>query len=197
MKYEEKKNSSNYWDQIFIFVFRGLQYLHRFSEKPLIHSDIKPANILLDTCCEPKIGDFGLSREGHKQDDYQELSRVFGTKPYLPHEFLNSHLFSTKVDVFSFAVVLFELATGLKAYDKRRKNPFLYDHLSKIDESSMDNIRKIIDKTTDYDQACLNLCQLMIYLGKKCCDHNPNYRPDMASVLKALETFRPIVMNSD
>lgn len=26
--------------------------------------DIKPANILLDTCTEPKIGDFGLSREG-------------------------------------------------------------------------------------------------------------------------------------
>lgn len=64
-------------------VFRGLQYLHRFSERPLIHGDIKSANILLDTCCEPKIGDFGLSREGPSQDDYQEVSRVFGTKPYL------------------------------------------------------------------------------------------------------------------
>jgi len=32
--------------------------------KPLIHGDIKPANLLLDTCCEVKIGDFGLTREG-------------------------------------------------------------------------------------------------------------------------------------
>ncbi|KAG5667445.1 hypothetical protein PVAND_015425 [Polypedilum vanderplanki] len=177
---------------------RGLQYLHRFSQKPLIHGDIKPANILLDTCGEPKIGDFGLSREGHIKDDYQELSRVFGTKPYLPKEFLNSHLFSTKVDVFSFGVVLFELATGFKAYDKSRKLPFLYDHLSKLDESLLENITRVIDKSTVSDGACLNLCQLMIYLGKKCCDHNPNYRPDMASVLKALETFNPvIVMNTN
>lgn len=38
---------------------RGLQYLHTFKEKPLIHGDIKPANILLDSSCIPKIGDFG------------------------------------------------------------------------------------------------------------------------------------------
>lgn len=47
-----------------LLLFRGLQYLHRFSVKPLIHGDIKPANLLLDTCCEVKIGDFGLTREG-------------------------------------------------------------------------------------------------------------------------------------
>lgn len=151
----------------------------------------------MDTCCEPKIGDFGLSREGPGQNDYQEVSRVFGTKPYLPHEFMLKNLFSTKVDVFSFGVVLFEIATGLKAHDKTKKNPFLYDQMSKIDESSIEIIKKVIDTTTPCDEACLNLCQLMIYLGKKCCDHNPNYRPDMTSVLKALETFVPIIVLSD
>lgn len=136
---------------------------------------------------------------GHKQDECQELSRVFGTRPYLPHEFLNSHLFSTKIDVFSFGVVLFELATGLKAHDKTRnpRSPFLYDHMSTIDESSLDTIKRVIDKSTPNDEACLNLCQLLIYLGKKCCDFNPNFRPDMFSVLKALETFNPVIVVSD
>lgn len=43
---------------------RGLQFLHTISGKPLIHGDIKSANILLDRNYEPKIGDFGLAREG-------------------------------------------------------------------------------------------------------------------------------------
>lgn len=103
------------------FIYRGLQYLHRYSKKPLIHGDIKPANILLNSCGEPKIGDFGLSREGLNGESL-EVSRVFGTRPYLPQEFLKHSLLSTRVDVFSFGVVLFELATGFKAYDKMRNH---------------------------------------------------------------------------
>lgn len=47
---------------------RGLQYLHTIGKKPLIHGDIKSANILLDKNFEPKIGDFGLAREGPEGD---------------------------------------------------------------------------------------------------------------------------------
>lgn len=47
---------------------RGLQYLHTIGKKPLIHGDIKSANILLDSNFEPRIGDFGLAREGPERD---------------------------------------------------------------------------------------------------------------------------------
>lgn len=47
---------------------RGLQYLHTIGDKPLIHGDIKSANILLDKNFEAKIGDFGLAREGPQSD---------------------------------------------------------------------------------------------------------------------------------
>ncbi|XP_018011639.1 serine/threonine-protein kinase pelle-like [Hyalella azteca] len=43
---------------------RALQFLHTVKDKPLIHGDIKSANILLDGNFEPKLGDFGLAREG-------------------------------------------------------------------------------------------------------------------------------------
>lgn len=57
------------WPQrldISIGTARGLQFLHthRINGKPLVHRDIKSANILLDSKDEPKIGDFGLAREG-------------------------------------------------------------------------------------------------------------------------------------
>ena len=174
---------------LMFLLFRGLQYLHRYTLKPLIHGDIKPANILLDTCCEPMIGDFGLSREGHLHDESMEVSRVFGTRPYLPQEFIKQSLLSSKVDVFSFGVVLFELATSLRNYDKDRIHKFLYDHMARVNDNSREIIQSIIDPTTPNDEACLELCRLMVQLGKRCTNVNPNYRPEMMSVLKALENF--------
>lgn len=51
---------------------RGLQFLHTIGNKPLIHGDIKSANILLDKNFEPRIGDFGLAREG-PENDYMKV----------------------------------------------------------------------------------------------------------------------------
>lgn len=42
----------------------GLHYLHSVTNNPIIHGDVKSANILLDKHMEPKLGDFGLSRDG-------------------------------------------------------------------------------------------------------------------------------------
>lgn len=103
---------------------RGLQFLHTMGDKPLIHGDIKSANILLDKNYEPKIGDFGLAREGPQTHYthikvmyhlarinpslyfltrcclYLKVSRVLGTRPYLPDEYLRGKKISTKVDTY-------------------------------------------------------------------------------------------------
>lgn len=55
---------------------RGLQYLHTIGEKPLIHGDIKSANILLDKNFEPRIGDFGLAREGPEKDSIKVIINI-------------------------------------------------------------------------------------------------------------------------
>jgi len=58
-------------------IARGLQYLHTIGEKPLIHGDVKSANILLDKNFEPKIGDFGLAREGLKKESMKVSNYIF------------------------------------------------------------------------------------------------------------------------
>lgn len=69
---------------------------------------------MLDPRFEPKIGDFGLAREGPTQQyTHVKVSKVHGTRPYLPVELLRGRKFSTKVDTYSFGVVSFIVSSKI------------------------------------------------------------------------------------
>ncbi|KAK9879088.1 hypothetical protein WA026_003901 [Henosepilachna vigintioctopunctata] len=159
---------------------RGLQFLHTNTDKPLIHGDIKSANILLDRNDIPRIGDFGLAREG-PQSNYTKISKIHGTRPYLPDEFLRGKKFSTKVDTYSFGVVLFEIATGLASYSEKRTNKFLRDHI--VDYEG--DIMELKDpRAAGGDVFCF---RRLIDIGKLCVNRKAKDRPEMVEVFKALE----------
>ncbi|XP_054271243.1 serine/threonine-protein kinase pelle-like isoform X2 [Macrosteles quadrilineatus] len=158
---------------------RGIQFLHSLGKKPLVHGDIKSANILLDSNFEPRIGDFGLAREGpHQHYTHVKVSRVHGTKPYLPDEFLRAREFSVRVDTYSFGVVLFEAATGLRAYDENRKEKFLKDYIVSYPDN---NLSDLADTRAGPDY-CMSTAGLL-RLGRCCVVTRPRDRPDMTTVL--------------
>ncbi|RZC40930.1 serine/threonine-protein kinase pelle [Asbolus verrucosus] len=160
---------------------RGLQFLHTIGEKPLVHGDIKSANILLDSNDNPRIGDFGLAREG-PQTPYIYVSRIHGTMPYLPHEFLRGKKFSTKVDTYSFGIVLFEIATSLGVHSDKRKNKFLRDHVVEYEG----NVSELKDPRA---QGGENYFRGLIEIGKLCVQSRANDRPEMVTVLIQLEAL--------
>lgn len=166
---------------------RGLQYLHTYMDrKPLIHGDIKPANILLDPCCQPKIGDFGLVREGSLES--MEVSSVYGTRPYLPIEFLAKRALSTKIDTFSFGVVLFEVLTAMRAYDKSRGTDKAF--LSKFMWSMHNNNAQMItfmDKNLDSATVSPDLYDNLIKIALVCTEEIADSRPEMVHVYDKLE----------
>ncbi|KAL3271261.1 hypothetical protein HHI36_021752 [Cryptolaemus montrouzieri] len=167
---------------------RGLQFLHTIGDKPLIHGDIKSANILLDKNDMPRIGDFGLAREGPPGDyTHIKVSKIHGTRPYLPDEFLRGNKFSTKVDTYSFGVVLFEIGTALGAYSAQRQNKFLKDHV--VDYEG--DVLELKDRRAEGGENCF---KGLIDIGKMCVDKKAKDRPEMVQVLIELEK---VMISSD
>ncbi|VAH40198.1 unnamed protein product [Triticum turgidum subsp. durum] len=97
-------------------ICKGLKYLHEELEPPMIHSDLKPANVLLDENCMPKIGDFGLSRLMEEQTRITTTS--VGTIGYLPPEHINGRVISNKLDIFSLGVIIIKIIAGPTGYSK-------------------------------------------------------------------------------
>ncbi|XP_053671923.1 serine/threonine-protein kinase pelle [Anopheles nili] len=165
---------------------KGLQYLHTFGDKPFIHGDIKPGNILLNEFKQPRIGDFGLTRQGAVQDSAMVVSRVYGTRPYIPKEFYDRRELSTKVDTYSFGVVLYEIGTGLRAWDDRRTDKHLKDYIARAVHESV-HVSELMDKALPMDADGLHCCYNLLMVGHLCTADDPKQRPDMVAVMWHLD----------
>ena len=101
-------------------ISKGLVFLHTASDKPLIHRDLKSANVLLTNDYQAKIGDFGLARLGSDHSNsIVQTNRLQGTMGYISPEAARGNI-STKTDVFSYGVLMLELLTNLSAFDPNR-----------------------------------------------------------------------------
>lgn len=88
----------------------------------VVHRDIKPMNIMITTRGQVKVLDFGLARFAEVKDGSTEvLSKtgvVTGTAPYMSPEQLRGMVTDARSDIFSFGIVLYEMAAGRRPFDR-------------------------------------------------------------------------------
>ena len=140
-------------------ILEGLEYLNKLPHK-IIHYDLKPENIIFNNM-EAKISDFGLAKILESNTDRVQLtSQGVGTYWYLPPECFEDKKnvnISSKVDIWSIGVILFEMFF--------RKKPFgqNYSQDKLLKERVMQNAKvveipnkpNISDECKDFIRHCL------------------------------------------
>ncbi|RHZ59701.1 hypothetical protein Glove_362g31 [Diversispora epigaea] len=131
-------------------------------EQNIAHRDLHPGNFLY-LAQEWKISDLGLSGPVDKQ-----LDSIYGNLPYMAPELLCKRDYTTKSDVYSLGIIMWEVITGETPFSDHE---FISDF--KFALAIINGCRPTIYKYIPYEYATLM---------KQCWDANPDNRPDAETV---------------
>ncbi|KAH9626175.1 hypothetical protein KSS87_017699 [Heliosperma pusillum] len=161
-------------NSIMCLLLRGMAYLHN-EPNVIIHRDLKPRNVLLvnSSADHLKVGDFGLSkliRVQHAHDVYKMTGET-GSYRYMAPEVFRHRKYDKKVDVFSFAMILYEMLEGdppMSSYEP-------YEAAKYVADGHRPNIRS---------KGCIPELKELI---EQCWAADMTHRPSFLEILKRLE----------
>uniref|UniRef100_J3L919 non-specific serine/threonine protein kinase n=1 Tax=Oryza brachyantha TaxID=4533 RepID=J3L919_ORYBR len=166
--YLHKKNNSFKIPEILRVatdISKGMNYLH---QNNIIHRDLKTANLLMDENKVVKVADFGVARV---KDQSGVMTAETGTYRWMAPEVIEHKPYDHKADVFSFAIVLWELLTG--------KIP--YEYLTPL-QAAIGVVQKGLRPTIP-KETHPKLAELL----QKCWHRDPAERPDFSQILEILQ----------
>jgi serine/threonine-protein kinase len=139
----------------------GLAAAH---DNGVLHRDLKPANVMIDENGNARITDFGLAGLA---EDFSEVKLIEGTPGYMSPEQLEGQELTTRSDIYSLGLVLYEIFTGKKAFEARTLPELLQLRKSNTTPTSLSALNKDIDP----------LVERVIL---RCLEREPDERPASA-----------------
>ena len=155
---------------------KGLAYMHSEITTPILHGDVKPANILLDEDFLLKISDFGSARMITFEENYK--STIIGKWGYMDTEYVQTGLYTSKSDVYSFGVVLLELITRKKVLDPDI-NQLLGNSLDTYTKKK--RVIELVDQEISA-KGTIGIFHSLAEIIVQCLNLDVDLRPEMADV---------------
>jgi serine/threonine protein kinase len=167
-------------------IARGLVYLHEGCCTQIIHCDIKPQNILLDDQYNARISDFGLAKLLLINQSHTETG-IRGTKGYVAPDWFRSAPITTKVDTYSFGVMLLEIICCRKNVEKE----FIAEEKGILTDWAYDcyktkRLGNLLENDNEVGNDKMSL-EKLVMIVIWCVQEDPSLRPTMKEVLLMLE----------
>ncbi|XP_021775011.1 serine/threonine-protein kinase STY46-like [Chenopodium quinoa] len=161
--------------KVAIDVSKGMNYLH---QNHIIHRDLKAANLLMDENEVVKVADFGVARVKAQTG---VMTAETGTYRWMAPEVIEHKPYDHKADVFSFAIVLWELLTG--------KLP--YEYLTPL-QAAVGVVQKGLRPTMPK-----NCHPKLVELLERCWQQDPRTRPDFSEIIPILQQIAKEVASAE
>jgi serine/threonine-protein kinase len=139
----------------------GLAAAH---ESAVLHRDLKPSNVMIDEQGNARITDFGLAGLA---DEFRDYEMAAGTPAYIAPEQLDGKNVTTRSDIYSLGLVLYEVFTGKKAFDAPTIGQLL-------------DLRRSDTTPTTPSSLVQNIDPLVERVILRCLERDPDKRPASA-----------------
>nr|GMD69879.1 serine/threonine-protein kinase-like protein At3g51990 [Ipomoea batatas] len=168
---------------------KAIETLHSASP-PVIHRDIKSANVLIDRNFNARLGDFGLALRCQDNDFRFRSTPPAGTMGYLDPGYITPDNLSTKTDVFSFGILLLEIISGRKAIDVAYSPPSIVDWAIPLIRRG--KLMAIFDPRIDPPKDPIVRKQLAV-VAAKCVRSCRERRPSMKEIVECLGELSKVI----
>ncbi|CAN1231025.1 G-type lectin S-receptor-like serine/threonine-protein kinase At2g19130 [Linum perenne] len=164
---------------------RGLAYIHEKCRECIVHCDIKPDNVLLDSEFRPKVADFGMAKL-FGRDFSKVLTTLRGTIGYMAPEWISGEAITAKADVYSYGMVLLELVSGMRNSQRHAciGHYFPVWVANVINEGG--NVAELLDPRLQ-GNADIEELKRVCTVGVWCIQDDESHRPTMSQVVYILE----------
>ncbi|HET9941606.1 MAG TPA: protein kinase [Candidatus Eisenbacteria bacterium] len=138
--------------------------LEEAHKRGFLHRDLKPGNVVLTTEGAPKLLDFGLAgllpTGGGQATELTQTGTILGSLPYMAPEQLRGDPADLRSDVWSLGALLYEMATGQRAFGKDRAEALMFEilhtmprPLRSVRPEAPPALERVVENCLDKDRA--------------------------------------------